>query len=134
MYTFNPLASIPVSHEGFVIICVFALVVIAISLFTEGLTYALVVSVPAALVVLLAYNVSYTWTDQTPKTFVNQQVTADLVEFVAEGYAVDERHGKSTYRVDKHNSYVVYKVDGQRVLLPATLGQTYPDRAVLYKN
>jgi hypothetical protein len=134
MYTFNPLASIPVTHEGFVIICCFAVLALAMMLFGEGFMAMLLSTIPAALVVLVAYNVSYTWTDQTPKTFVNQQVTGELVEFVAEGYAVDERHGKSTYRVDKHNSYVVYKVEGQRVLLSATIGQTYPEKAILYKN
>jgi hypothetical protein len=134
MYTFNPLASIPVNHDGFFIIATFAFVVLVVALCTEGWAYALVVSVPAALIVLLAYCVSYVWTDQTPKTFVNQQVIGEYVEFVAEGYAIDERHGKSTYRVDKHNSYVVYKIDGQRVLMPASTGQTYPERATLYKN
>jgi hypothetical protein len=134
MYTFNPLASIPVEHTGFGLICALALLIVVMCFFTEDAAYALVVSVPLALVCLVAYNVSYVWTDQTEKTFVNQQVVGEYVEFVAEGYAVDERSGKTTHRVDKHFSYVVYKVDGQRVLLRASVGQTYPERATLYKN
>jgi hypothetical protein len=134
MYTFNPLASIPVEHTGFGIIVALAVLIVVMCVFSEDLATAVVISIPASLVCLLAYNVSYTWTDQTPKTFLNKQVVGEYVEFVAEGYAIDERHGKSTYRVDKHNSYVVYKIDGQRVLLPASTGQTYPERATLYKN
>jgi hypothetical protein len=134
MYTFQALASIPVCHDGFAFICAIAILIVIMAFFSEDAATAVVLSVPAALVVLLAYNVSYTWTDQTAKTFVNQQVTGEFVEFVSEGYNVEERSGKTTRRVDKHFSYVVYKVDGQRVMLQANLGQTYPERVVLYKN
>jgi hypothetical protein len=78
----------------------------------------------------IAYFVSYSWTDQTPKTFVNEKVTATFVGFEAEGYK--ERSGKSY--VDKHFTYVVYNVNGSNVLLSATTGVTYPQTAILYKN
>lgn len=134
MYTFNPLAAIPVSHEGFVILAALAVVILVISLFAEGWAYALVISVPAALVVLLAYCVSYVWTDQTPKTFVNEPVTGEFVQYVAEGYNETIRSGKTTKQQDVHNTYVVYKVNGQLVMLQSKVGQNYPTTAILYKN
>lgn len=134
MYTFQPLASIPVDHTGFGIIAAFVLFAVVISIFVEGWAYALVLSVPGALVALLAYCVSYVWTDQTPKTFVNEQVTGEFVQYVAEGYNETIRSGKTTKQVDVHNTYVVYKVNGQLVMLQSKVGQTYPERAVLYKN
>lgn len=134
MYTFTPLASIPVDHTGFGIIAAFVLIAVVISIFVEGWAYALVLSVPGALIALLAYCVSYVWTDQSPKVYPNQQVTGEFVEFVAEGYNIPVQSGKTTRHVDQHEQYVVYKVDGQRIMMRATLGTTYPERVVLYKN
>jgi hypothetical protein len=134
MYTFAPLAAIPVDHTGFGIIAAFVLIAVVISIFVEGWAYALVLSVPGALVALLAYCVSYVWTDQTPKTFVNEQVTGELVQYVAEGYNETVRSGKTTKQVDVHNTYVVYRVEGKTVMLQSKVGQSYPERAILYKN
>lgn len=134
MYTFAPLASIPVDHTGFGIIVTFVLIAVVMSIFVEGWAYALVLSVPGALVALLAYCVSYVWTDQTPKTFVNEQVTGELVQYVAEGYNETVRSGKTTKQVDVHNTYVVYRVEGKTVMLQSKVGQSYPERAILYKN
>ena len=134
MYTFQPLASIPVDHTGFGIICTFVLTAIFLSIFVEGWAYALVLSVPAALIALLAYCVSYVWTDQTPKTFKNEQVVGEFVQYVAEGYNETIRSGKTTRQVDVHNTYVVYRVNGQLVMLQSKVGSTYPERVALYKN
>ena len=134
MYSFQPLASIPVDHTGFGIIVTFVLIAVVMSIFVEGWRYALVLSVPGALVVLTAYCVSYVWTDQTPKTFKNEQVTGEFVQYVAEGYNETVRSGKTTKQVDVHNTYVVYRVDGQLVMLQSKVGSTYPERVVLYKN
>jgi hypothetical protein len=134
MYTFAPLASIPVDHTGFGIIVTFVLIAVVMSIFVEGWAYALVLSVPGALIALLAYCVSYVWTDQTPKTFPNVQVTGELVQYVAEGYNETVRSGKTTKQVDVHNTYVVYRVEGKTVMLQSKVGQSYPERAILYKN
>lgn len=134
MYTFAPLASIPVDHTGFGIIVTFVLIAVVMSIFVEGWAYALVLSVPGALIALLAYCVSYVWTDQTPKTFVNEQVTGELVQYVAEGYNETVRSGKTTKQVDVHNTYVVYRVEGKTVMLQSKVGQSYPERVILYKN
>jgi hypothetical protein len=129
MYTFNPLATIPVEHTGFgliVALCCFIAIIVIMNepeLFFQWFFVATVVCV-------LAYHVSYSWTDQTPKTFVNEKVTATFVGFEAEGYK--EKSGKSF--VDKHYTYVVYNVNGSNVLLPASTGQTYPQTVILYKN
>jgi uncharacterized membrane protein len=134
MYSFSPLADIPVDHTGFGIIVTFVLIALVMSIFVEGWAYALVLSVPGALVCLLAYCVSYVWTNQDPKVFPNVRVTGELVQYVAEGYTETVRSGKSTKQVDVHNTYVVYKVDGGNVMLPCKVGYPYPERVVLYKN
>ena len=134
MYSFQPLAAIPVDHTGFGIIVTFVLIALVMSIFVEGWAYALVLSVPGALVCLLAYCVSYVWTNQDPKVFPNVQVTGELVQYVAEGYTETVRSGKSTKQVDVHNTYVVYKVDGRTVMLQTKVGNSYPEHVVLYKN
>ena len=134
MYSFQPLASIPVDHTGFGIIVTFVLIALVMSIFVEGWAYALVLSVPGALVCLIAYCVSYVWTDQTPKVFPNVPVTGEFVQYVAEGYNETVRSGKTTKQVDVHNTYVVYKVEGRLVMLQIKVGSSYPENVVLYKN
>lgn len=134
MYSFAPLASIPVDHTGFGIIVTFVLIALVMSVMVEGWAYALVLSVPGALVCLLAYCVSYVWTDQTPKVFPNVPVTGEFVQYVAEGYNETVRSGKTTKQVDVHNTYVVYKVEGRLVMLQIKVGSSYPENVVLYKN
>jgi hypothetical protein len=134
MYSFAPLASIPVDHTGFGIIVTFVLIALVMSFFVEGWAYALVLSVPGALVCLIAYCVSYVWTNQDPKVFPNVPVTGEFVQYVAEGYNETVRSGKTTKQVDVHNTYVVYKVEGRTVMLQIKVGSSYPEHAILYKN
>jgi hypothetical protein len=129
MYTFQPLATIPASHEGFGIIVALCLLFTVVVLMNEPDVFFQWFFV-ATITCGIAYFVSYSWTDQTPKTFVNEKVTATFVGFEAEGYK--EKSGKSF--VDKHFTYVVYNVNGSNVLLSATTGQTYPQTVILYKN
>jgi hypothetical protein len=129
MYTFNPLADIPVDHAGMFIIgmlCVFVLLVV---LFNEPELFFFYFFC-ASIVCGIAYGVSYHWTNQEPKTFKNEKVTAELVGFQPEGYR--EKSGKSM--VDCHYMYVVYRVNGNEVILQATQGVEYPKTAILYKN
>jgi hypothetical protein len=129
MYTFQPLATIPVDHAGFFILCVLCVGVLLFCLFNEAeLFYGLFFFV--TLFLGFCYCVSYVWTDQSPKTFVNTPVNATLVGFQPEGYR--EKSGKSM--VDRHYMYVVYKVNGEQVILQASPGVSYPSTAVLYKN
>lgn len=79
---------------------------------------------------VITYWVSFHVTSQEPQVFANQPVTAEFVEFQTEGYR--EQVGKS--RVDRHKVYVVYKVDGNPVLLEAQTGTEYPPTRTLYKN
>jgi hypothetical protein len=129
MYSFAPLASIPVSHEGFgfiVIMCIFIALIIIMNepeLFFVWFFFA-------SCICGGAYYVSYHFCDQTPKTFVNEKVTGTFVKFEAEGYK--EKSGKSY--VDRHYTYVVYNVNGNNVLMYAKEGVEYPQTAVLYKN
>ena len=133
MYTFNPLASIPVDHTGFGIVVTFCLIALVMCLFVERESF-FVYFFFAVIVAGFAYGVSYHWTNQEAKTFVNTRVTAELVGFQPEGYNESRTSGKSTRRVDVHMMYVVYSVGGEKVILRASEGQTYPQSAVLYKN
>lgn len=129
MYTFNPLASIPVDHTGFFLVCFICAFVLVACLMTEPESFFVwffIVCFPAG----IAYGVSYHWTNQEAKTFVNTKVTAELVGFQPEGY--NEKSGKS--RADRHYMYVVYSVNGEKVILRAREGLTYPQTAILYKN
>ena len=133
MYTFTPLASIPVDHTGFGIVVAFCLIALVMCLFVERESF-FVYFFFAVIVAGFAYGVSYHWTNQEAKTFVNTKVTAELVGFQPEGYNESRTSGKSTRRVDVHMMYVVYSVGGEKVILRASEGQTYPQSAVLYKN
>ena len=129
MYTFNPLATIPVDHTGFGIIvglCVFITMIVLMNeaeLFFQWFFVATIACV-------IAYFVSYSWTDQTPKAFKNEVVVGEFVGYESEGYK--ERSGKSY--VDRHFTYVVYKVPEGNIMLPCVVGYPYPQRATLYKN
>jgi len=134
MYTMQPLAPIVVEHKGFVIVCVFMLVVFLMAAYSnitgeeeyKLFNVFLILLIPVG----IAYMVSYEWTDQSTKYYKNTQVTGTLVGFVAEGSR--ERSGKSY--VDKHYTYVEYEIGNDRVLFQSCSGCTYPKVAVLYKN
>ena len=129
MYTFNPVADIPVDHAGLFIVCmvcVFWLVVVLMNDAEEFFVNFFFV----AIIVAIGYGFSYHWTNQEPQTFVNEKVTAELVGFQPEGYR--EKSGKSM--VDKHYMYVVYRVGNEQVILQAQTGKVYPQSVVLYKN
>lgn len=129
MYTFNPVADIPVDHTGFGLIVALCIFIACIVLMNEGELFFQWFFV-ATVISGIAYGVSYHWTDQTPKTFKNEKVTAQLVGFQPEGYR--EKSGKSM--VDKHYMYVVYRVNGNEVIMQAQQGIEYPKTAILYKN
>jgi hypothetical protein len=133
MYTFNPIAAIPVSHEGFGIVVTFCIIALIMCLFVEResfFVYFFILCFPVG----IAYGVSYHWTNQEAKTFANTRVTAEFQGYQPEGYNESRTSGKSTRRVDVHNMYVVYTVNGNPVILPAQTGVEYPKTAVLYKN
>jgi hypothetical protein len=133
MYTFHPLALIPVDHTGFGIVVTFCIIALIICLFVERESF-FVYFFFAVVVAGFAYGVSYHWTNQTPKTFANEKVTAEFQGYQPEGYNESRTSGKSTRRVDVHMMYVVYTVNGNPVILPAQTGQVYPKSAILYKN
>lgn len=135
MYTFAPLATVMPEHTGFGLIVIAAVILLFISLCTEGFKYMVVVSIPTMLVVMVAYCVSYVWTSQEPvKVYKNEQVTGQFVRYVAEGYNETVRSGKSTRHVDRHEVYVVYRINGNEVLFRGREGIEYPKTAIFYKN
>lgn len=129
MYSFNPIADIPVSHGGMFIICMGCFLWLAVVLMNDAEEF-FVNFFFVAIVVAITYGISFHWTDQTPKTFKNEKVTATFVGYESEGYK--ERSGKSY--VDRHYTYIIYKVDGGNVMLPCSTGVVYPERVTLYKN
>ena len=128
-YSFNPLADIPVEHNGFFIVATFCFVWMVMVLFNEResfFVYFFIACIPLS----ISLGVSYHWTDQTTKTFKNEKVVGEFVGYESEGYK--ERSGKSY--VDRHFTYVIYRVEGGNVMLPCKTGVAYPERVVLYKN
>lgn len=135
MYTFAPLANVMPEHSGFVFILVGAIVILMLTWITEDSATSVVLFVPLALLVLIAYCVSYVWTDQSPtKVYKNEQVTGEFVRYVAEGYNITVQSGKTTRHVDRHEVYVVYRINGNEVLFRGSEGIEYPKTAIFYKN
>jgi len=133
MYTFNPVADIPVDHTDFwIMVCGFGITwimatVVSILEHKRDLMVKtlLIFAVPLAIV----YAISFHWKDQSTQVFPNQAVTATL-----EGYRhTTVRHRKS-WRPDRHVMYVIYRVDGHTEEFLANPGFTYPQQAVLYRN
>ena len=129
MYTFSPLLPIYPSHVGFYIICGICAFII-LSLVLDGFEYFFErVSVAVGLG-MFAYFVSFVWSNQEVLHYANVPVNAQFVGFQPEGYNV--KSGKS--RADRHYLYVIYDVNGEKVILHAGEGLSYPPIAVLYKN
>ncbi len=128
-YTFTPLADIPVDHTGLFLVGLGCVLWLVICLFNSPEDF-FVNFFFVAIIMGISYGVSYHWTNQTTKTFKNEQVVGTFVGYESEGYK--ERSGKSY--VDRHFTYVIYKVDGGNVMLPCKTGVAYPERAILYKN
>ena len=129
MYSFQPLADIPVDHGGLFIVGMVCVTWLIITLMNDAEEF-FVQFFFVAIVMLIAYGVSYHWTNQEPKTFKNEKVVGTFVSYESEGYK--EKSGKSY--VDRHFTYIVYKVDGGNVMLPCKTGVVYPENVVLYKN
>lgn len=133
MYTFAPIPPLDTinDHSGLVMVTGFIVLCFLIMWSTEdldGWMLAVLCAIPIGIAAVVSYNTG-TYTE-----YRNEQVEGTLIGFVAEGYNEARTSGKSTRRVDVHHTYVEYEVDGQRVLFSATTGQTYPKKAVLYKN
>jgi uncharacterized membrane protein len=136
MYTFAPIPPVVVTHEGF-FVATFLLTLVFIIVWLnndyEEINMWRLFSVFGAIVAFVFY-MSYHFFDQTTKYYANTKVVGEFAGYVAEGYNEARRSGKTTTRVDVHELYVIYKVDGNPILLSAKPGFEYPQRAVLYKN
>ena len=143
-YTFNPLPVLDTlnDHSGFYVTLVFCAGLFLVTLFLclleaaggnvpDVMGYAgwwgleLIV---VAVVAIVSFNTG------SVKHYRNLPVTADLVGFFAEGYTTEERSGKQTRQVEHRYLYVTYKVDEGQVTFRANPQQSYPQKAVLYKN
>ena len=104
MYTFAPLASIPVDHVGFGIIvgfCIFCLIIVLMNEPETFFVWFFIACFPCA----IAYGVSYHWTNQAELYYPNVKVTAEFAGYAPEGYR--EKSGKSY--VDRHYVYRLIK-------------------------
>ena len=134
-YTFNPIPAVDTinNHSGFVLVTVIMLVIFILIWASNDddlnmYKVFILCSVPVAIAAAVSWNTgSYT-------EYANTKVEGKFIGFVAEGYSVSERHGKTTRMVDKHYTYVEYEVEGNRVLFRSSTGTVYPKIAVLYKN
>ena len=129
MYSFNPIPDVPVDHKGFVVIAFMCAAWLIITLMNDAESFFVwffICCIPLS----IAYGVSYHWSDQSTKTYANTKVVGTFVGYESEGYK--ERSGKSY--VDRHFTYVIYKVPEGNVMLPCVVGVPYPKEAVLYKN
>jgi hypothetical protein len=133
MYTFNPVADIPVDHTDFwVMMCGFGITlimatVVSILEYKRDLMQKtiLIFAVPLA----LAYTISFHLKDQSTQVFPNQAVTATL-----EGYRHTTVRARKSWRPDRQIMYVIYRVDGHTEEFLADPRLTYPQKAVLYRN
>lgn len=136
MYTFAPLANINTldDHFGFYVIAIGMFVFWMIMITTcrddlEGAGWTTVVMILFVGVVGLI-----SWNSGEYKVYQNTEVTGEFVGYVAEGFNIAEYQGKYSRRVDKHFTYVVYKVDGNNIMLQCEVGKQYPQFVTLYKN
>lgn len=136
-YTFYPLPIVDSlnNHSGFELICWLVGIIVLIVSLNEDLRIEIGAKtfLLAAIVLGGTYYVSYhSGSIIVPK---NEKVTANLVDNLAEGYNVTERHGKQTRHVDYHFLYVIYHVPGEgNIVFRANEGVAYPKTAVLYRN
>jgi len=135
MYTFQPIPAVNTinNHAGFMIVSVLVFIVFVAMLINNDEEFNMYkVFVLLCIPVGIAAGVS--WNTGEYKEYANTRVEGKFIGFQAEGYNVEERSGKTTRRVDKHFTYVVYEVNGNRVLFSANQGIEYPKTAVLYRN
>ena len=129
MYTFYPLVGEPVSHFGFYVLLVLSLGIFITSVMEDSdlfIGYFFV----EAFFILFVYCCSFVWTDQDVKVYKNEKVVGEFMGYAPEGYR--EKTGK--YYTERHYVYVIYSINGDPVLMPASAGVAYPKRAILYKN
>jgi hypothetical protein len=127
MYSFVPMVDTSDFHFGFyiiVVICIAIFLANALSK-TSDILSGVITVVFCGLFSGIGYHSSY-----KPDHPLNQPVTATFVSFAAEGFS--EQSGKT--RADKHNTYVVYSVNGSPIILLAKPGVPYPHTTTLYKN
>ena len=130
MYSMQPVADYTNVHTGFFILSGIFIVAFAciLELWKDDAIETITVLIWAAILSLLTYVVhENSYTINHP---LNQEVVGEFVRFETEGYR--ERSGKQM--VDRHYTYVVYRVGNSEILFPASPGLAYPPRAILYKN
>lgn len=133
-YTFFPIPPIDTvhNHAGLFIVCMVSTFGLFIGFFNFNSDEFKRIFVIVAAAIGISSFVSFHTGSITE--YKNEPVKGEFVGFVAEGYNEARASGKSIRHVDVHNTYVVYEVDGTRVLFEATRGLAYPQIATLYRN
>jgi hypothetical protein len=137
-YTIQPLPIVDSLHDhsGFTFVCfivtfIFLVAWAAYECADSRHTWKVYAGVGVA---LLTWARHESWTTGSIVYPKNVQVTGTLAGFIAEGYATSERVGKQTQVQQHHYTYVIYSVEGGRVMYRSNEGQSWPYKAVLYKN
>lgn len=134
MYSFNPLPAIDTlnNHSGFQAVAFICVVVVILSLFLDEFSERVLTFIGTVIVLLISAVVSFnSGSNITP---LNQKVTGTLVSFSNESYGKNVTSGKTRTTTVVRNHYVIYKIGSEQIMFPATLGQSYPEKAVLYYN
>lgn len=127
MYSFEPLHTPIVSQYTAIAICVFLFLLIAYSylVWDEGKWKSLTAYAIAS--VLSVFAIHNALPPEVPK---NIKMTGTFVEFIAQRETSSHKNTQST----TEKFFVVYAVNGQRVILSAHTQYSYPSTAVIYYN
>lgn len=132
-YVYSTTALPPVDtlndHSGFYFVTAVCIILLLMVWGSSSKIGKIIGTIVYPTIIGLAAAVS--WSTGDVRHYENRPVEATLVGFQAEGFS--EKSGKRY--ADVHYTYVVYKVPGEgNVMLRASPGQSYPDKAILYAN
>lgn len=137
MYSVSPLPPIDTvhSHCGFWAVCAILLIAwVVLGLLLADEKKETVIGLAIGSLVLLGITGAISWTTGEVRTFSNVQVQGKLISDFAEGYSQTERSGKITHDVEYHYLYVVYEIEGRRVVFQSAPGLAWPAEAIFYRN
>ena len=127
MYSFVPRPDLSGEHFGFYFICLILLAVWFAIVLDDGV-HIITKSIWSCIfgcLVYFGYTISY-----TPMHPVNELVIGHFIQFQPEAYKARE----GNHDTDHHDMYVVYEVNGSRIIFPASTGNVYPQSVNLYRN
>lgn len=132
IYSFAPIEATPDKAMVLFLILLLVFTVVVAAIICES-TDSYIVTKAGIIGAVLSYLVTYHIIKPTTEQPKNAKVEAVFVGFVTDSWT-EHSGGKNNTTRDISKQYVVYKVGDQQVLLEASVGKTYPPKAILYKN